>query len=66
MQIIKKVLLIKDKEQALEFNQKLGILQQFNDQENIFLDYTSEAKGGIFSKREYKFKIYYRFQSSQN
>lgn len=56
---------MQDKQQALEFNQKLGILKKFEDQENIFLDFTSEAKGGMFSKREFKFKIYYRFQSSR-
>lgn len=62
--MIKKILLVKDKTHALEINQKLIILKDFGDQENIFLDYTSQAKGGVFSAREYKFKIYYRFQSS--
>lgn len=61
--IIKKVVLIKEKHPALVLNQKLSILRQLNDEENIFLDYSSTAKGGIFSKKEFKFKIYYRYQS---
>ena len=61
--IIKKVVLFKDKKQANLLNEKLNILRNFNDNENIFLDFTSQANGGIFSKKEYKFKIYYRYQS---
>lgn len=58
--------MIKDKREACELNEKLNILKKFRDQENIFLDFTSQAKGGVFSKKEFKFKIYYRYQSNKS
>jgi hypothetical protein len=54
---------MEDKTKALELNEKLIILKQFKDEENIFLDYTAESNGGVFSKKQFKFKIYYRYES---
>ena len=64
--IAKKILEIVDKGEALELKEKLQILKRLNDQENIFLDFTAESKLGLFGKKKYKFKIYYRFESNLN
>jgi hypothetical protein len=64
--IIKKVILLKEKNKALVLNKKLSILKQLNDEDNIFLDFSSSANGGFFSKKEYKFKVYYRYESKES
>lgn len=44
-------------------NTKLRFLKKLNDPNNIFLDYSSEVKGGLLKKKKFKFKIYYKYES---
>lgn len=50
-------------DQASDLNTKLRFLKKLQDENNIFLDYSAETKGGILSKKTYKFKIYYKYES---
>jgi hypothetical protein len=58
---VKKILELKDKGSALDLKEKLEVLRNFEDGENIFLDYSAKRKG-ILTKT-FKFKIYYRNES---
>ena len=60
---MKKVIEEPDKEKALELETKLEFLKKLNDPKNIFLDFSSNTKGGVFGKTKiYKFKIYYKYE----
>ena len=41
--------------------QKCSILKNLNIPENKFCDFTCQKKGGCFSKRKFKFEIFYKY-----
>ena len=62
MKVVKKIIELDEKGSALELKEKLEILKNFEDGENIFLDYSAKRKR--FLKKTFKFKIYYRNEST--
>ena len=61
MRIVKKVVEVRDQARALELKEKLHILKNFRDPDNIFLDF-SARRAGVFDKK-FRFKIFYRNES---
>ena len=53
---------MKEPEHAKELYTKLVFLKELSDPENIFLDFKSDSKGGLFSKKSFKFSIFYKYQ----
>jgi hypothetical protein len=62
--VIKKIIEEEDFQKASDLNSKLRFLKKLQDQENIFLDFSAETKGGLLKKKSYKFKIYYKYEST--
>ena len=62
MYVIKKIIEEEDFVKASDLNTKLRFLKKLNDENNIFLDYSAESKGGILSKKKFKFKIFYKYE----
>lgn len=64
--VVKKKFSISDEREAIKLKDKLKILKDFHDQENIFLDFSARIKRTLLLKKVFKFKIYYRFESKAN
>ena len=60
--MIKKIIEESDYTKASDLNTKLRFLKKLQDENNIFLDFSAETKGGVLSKKMYKFKIYYKYE----
>ena len=61
--ILRKDIVEEDKAKALELRQKLTVLKNFQDKDNIFLDFSAKSNFGIISKQKFRFKIFYKYES---
>jgi hypothetical protein len=51
---------IEEENEARKLFDQCKVLKKIRKEDNIFCDFSCQKKGGIFSKKRYKFKLYYK------